>query len=99
MHQELHNEKSKALHGSSTVSRYQAFLSLAPNLTALIGRGVLVSKLSVDGPPGSLDPLVRSASDFSYSASAYGGNSFRIIGDAGGTQATFIILTASSLGY
>ncbi|KIK78138.1 hypothetical protein PAXRUDRAFT_342290 [Paxillus rubicundulus Ve08.2h10] len=83
MHQELHNEKSKALHGSSTVSRYQAFLSLAPNLTELIGRGVLVSKLSVDGPPGSLDPLVRSASDFSYSAPEYGGNSFRIVGDAG----------------
>ncbi|KAF9243103.1 hypothetical protein BU15DRAFT_86521 [Melanogaster broomeanus] len=72
MNQKLYNE-----------NRYQAFLSLAPNLTDLIGCGVLVSKPSVDGPLGSMDPLVRSTSDFSYSAPDYGGNSFRIIGDAG----------------
>ncbi|KAF9228379.1 FAD/NAD(P)-binding domain-containing protein [Gyrodon lividus] len=83
MQQKLYNERSKTLHGSSTESRYRASLSLAPNLTNLIRCGVLVSKPSVDGPPGSLDPMVRSASNFSYSAPDYGGNFFRIIGDAG----------------
>ncbi|KIJ65857.1 hypothetical protein HYDPIDRAFT_109904 [Hydnomerulius pinastri MD-312] len=83
MNQKLYNERTKALPGSSTATRYQSFLSLAPHVFNLIGDGVLVAKPSVDGPPGSLDPLVRSASDFSYSAPEYGGNSFRIIGDAG----------------
>ncbi|KAH7883168.1 hypothetical protein F5I97DRAFT_1939012 [Phlebopus sp. FC_14] len=82
MNQKRYNEKLKFA-GSSTAGRYKSCISLAPVLANLIGSGVLVSKPSVDGVPGSVDPLVRSATDFSYSAPEYGGNSFRIVGDAG----------------
>ncbi|KAF8639517.1 hypothetical protein AX17_001422 [Amanita inopinata Kibby_2008] len=55
----------------STTSRYTSNLALAPGLVKLVNpNGKLVK--------GS----VRSASDFSYSASSYAGNGFRIVGDA-----------------
>lgn len=54
-------------------SRYVSSLSLAPGIVKLVSKtGKLVE--------GS----VKSASDFSYSAPAYSGNRYRIIGDAGG---------------
>ena len=72
--------------GSSTVARYRAMLSLAPNLIRLLGCGTLISKPSSDGFRSPADTLVRSAADFSYSAPQYAGDSFRIVGDAGGVS-------------
>jgi flavin-dependent dehydrogenase len=58
---------------STMASRYVSSLSLAPGIVKLVSKtGKLVE--------GS----VKSASDFSYSAPAYSGNRYRIIGDAGG---------------
>ena len=74
------------LPGCSTIARYQAMLSLAPNLIRLIGCGTLISKPSSDGSQSPADTLVRSAADFSYSAPQYAGDSFRIVGDAGGVS-------------
>lgn len=83
--QKRYQERCKTLPGSSTLARYQALLPLAPNLIRLVGRGTLVSKASSDGSQSSAEALVRSAADFSYSAPRYAGDSFRIVGDAGGT--------------
>ncbi|KIY50298.1 FAD/NAD(P)-binding domain-containing protein [Fistulina hepatica ATCC 64428] len=59
------------LSDSSTTVRYLNALGCAPGLVDLItSQGVMVSG-------------VQSTSDFSYSASAYGGPNFRIVGDAG----------------
>ncbi|KAG6329568.1 hypothetical protein ID866_9521 [Astraeus odoratus] len=55
----------------STKGRYRAYLSLVPKLRNLLGDGVLVTKASSDRPPSSADPIVRSASDFSYSAKEF----------------------------
>ncbi|KAH7926941.1 FAD/NAD(P)-binding domain-containing protein [Leucogyrophana mollusca] len=79
MYQETYNTKTKALGSPSLEDRYRSLLPLAPNLSKLIGGGTLVSKSTAGGPP---EPLVRSASDYSYSASEYAGNSFRVVGDA-----------------
>lgn len=85
VNQKRYQERWKALPGSSSLARYQALLSLSPNLIRLIGSGILVSKPSSDGSRSSADALVRSAADFSYSAPQYAGDSIRIVGDAGGT--------------
>lgn len=58
---------------SSTVARYLANLALAPGVLNLITEN------------GKMDEgSVKNASDFSYSAPAYAGTGYRIIGDAGG---------------
>ena len=80
----VNQERWKVLPASSTLARYQDLLALAPNLIRLIGCGTLVSKPSPDGSRSAADTLVRTAVDFSYSAPQYAGNSFRIVGDAGG---------------
>jgi hypothetical protein len=69
---------------SSLMTHYISNLSLAPGLLKLIGNGVLASKYSTEG--GGAEALVRSASDFSYSAQHYAGSGYRIVGDAGGTS-------------
>lgn len=82
MNQEALNAKVKAADSetkSSMVSRYRSYLHLAPHLLKLIGDGTLVSK-----SPEANEPLIRSASDFSYSADKYAGDGYRIAGDAGG---------------
>lgn len=84
VNQKQYQARLKMLPGSSTLARYQALLSLAPNLIHLIGCGTLTSKPSSDGARSPADALVRSAADFSYSAPQYAGDSFRIVGDAGG---------------
>ncbi|KAG6837830.1 hypothetical protein H0H93_016198 [Arthromyces matolae] len=57
---------------SKIVSFYLSNLVLAPGVTRLItSKGKLV------------DGNVKTASDFSYSASSYAGNNYRIVGDAG----------------
>ena len=84
VNQERYRERCKALPGTSTVERCREILSLAPCSIKLIGSGTMVATPSEDEPAGA-NKLVRSASDFSYSAPAYAGNKFRIVGDAGGT--------------
>ncbi|KAG1817947.1 uncharacterized protein BJ212DRAFT_1568202 [Suillus subaureus] len=83
MNQDVYNERVRALEGSSLEDRYRLSISLAPALVKLIGTGRVVQKEASGGQPGQLDPLIRSASDFSYSASSYGGPGFRLVGDAG----------------
>ncbi|KAG2366743.1 hypothetical protein BDR07DRAFT_1449238 [Suillus spraguei] len=83
MNQEMYNERVRALKGSSMEERYKLSIALAPALIELLGPAKLIQKEAVGGQPGELDPLIRSASDFSYSASSYGGPGFRLVGDAG----------------
>ena len=66
---------------SSTARRYLEILELAPGLKSLLGGGKLVGHLEADGDSPS---LVRTASDYSYSADRYAGDGWRVIGDAGG---------------
>ncbi|XP_006460852.1 hypothetical protein AGABI2DRAFT_221106 [Agaricus bisporus var. bisporus H97] len=56
---------------SSLTARYLSNLNFTPGVVRLIGEGKLVE--------GS----VKTASDFSYSAPAYAGPNYRIVGDAG----------------
>ena len=56
--------------GSSTSQVYLMSLELAPNLRELLSNGELVTD-------------IKSASDFSYSASSYAAPYVRIVGDAG----------------
>ncbi|KAF8448672.1 hypothetical protein L210DRAFT_3522844 [Boletus edulis BED1] len=83
VNQKCYQERWKVLPGSSMRTRYQALLSLSPNLISLIDRGTLISMPSSNSSQSSGDTLVRSAADFSYSAPRYGGDRFRIVGDAG----------------
>ncbi|KAJ8591313.1 FAD/NAD(P)-binding domain-containing protein [Rhizopogon salebrosus TDB-379] len=83
MNQAIYNEKVRVLKSNSLEDRYRCFLSLAPGLVKLLGCGRIVQKEAIEGQPGQLDLLIRSASDFSYSASSYGGPGFRLVGDAG----------------
>ncbi|KAJ7125045.1 FAD binding domain-containing protein [Mycena epipterygia] len=86
MNQKIYNEKMKEPvepacfppssvpnpANSSMVNRYLSNISLAPGVLKLItSAGVMEA--------GS----VKSATDFSYSASSYGGYGYRIVGDAG----------------
>nr|GAT57884.1 predicted protein [Mycena chlorophos] len=85
MNQKIYNEKVKGPlepspfttaaapnpTNSSTVSRYLSSLSLAPGVIELITAA------------GVMEGGVHSASDYSYSASSYAGNRYRIVGDAG----------------
>ncbi|KAG2353895.1 hypothetical protein BDR07DRAFT_1553174 [Suillus spraguei] len=73
----------RALKDNSMEERYRLSAALAPGLVELLGPAKLVQKQVVGGQPGELEPLIRSASDFSYSASSYGGPGFRVVGDAG----------------
>lgn len=93
MSQAIYNERVRALKGSSLEDRYRFSISLAPGLVKLIGPGRIVQKNGVDGQP---DQLIRSASDFSYSASSYGGPGFRLIGDAGGTNFSLFFIYRST---
>ncbi|KAG2352443.1 hypothetical protein BDR07DRAFT_1437629 [Suillus spraguei] len=83
MNQDMYNERVRALKGSSMEERYKLSAALAPGLVELLGPAKLVQKQVVGGQPGELEPLIRSASDYSYSASSYGGPGFRVVGDAG----------------
>ncbi|KZV76790.1 FAD/NAD(P)-binding domain-containing protein [Peniophora sp. CONT] len=75
--------------------RYLAALELAPAVRDLLGSQ---AELSRHGDPSSVaratedastgtdaweDAFIRTASDFSYSAASYGGEGYRIVGDAG----------------
>lgn len=58
--------------------RYLKALDLAPGVKRLLGSEGLMLR----GEPES--DTVRTASDYSYSASSYAGENFRIVGDAAG---------------
>ena len=97
MKQKLYNSRTHPTENGSTPSlttRYRSYLALAPGTLELIGDGVLTNKpASPPNSPNGTDsvgndfkcnePLVKSATDFSYSADQYAGNGFRIVGDAG----------------
>lgn len=63
---------------SNVANRYHDALKLAPGLQALVGNGRLVNYSETERK------YVHMASDYSYSASKYAGDGWRIIGDAGG---------------
>jgi flavin-dependent dehydrogenase len=84
MNQKAFNAKAKSADSTATPSlaaRYRSYFSLVPGLLKLIGDGVLTSKVTSNDEKS--EPLVRSATDFSYSADQYAGNGYRLIGDAG----------------
>ncbi|GJE91513.1 FAD/NAD(P)-binding domain-containing protein [Phanerochaete sordida] len=65
---------------ATLADRYLTFLHLAPGVQALIGDAATLER--VEDEHGEA-PAARSASDFSYSADAYGGVGWRLVGDAG----------------
>jgi len=76
--QDTSNRKKKELKSASGVSSLEAHyveeVRKVPGLMNLLGEATLRNP----GQPGA----VKSTSDFSYSASAYAGDHFRIVGDA-----------------
>jgi hypothetical protein len=81
MDQDISIRKKKASRasagsGANLQTHYMEELIRAPGVLKLIGKGTLRN----DGKPEA----VKSASDFSYSASTYAGDHFRLAGDAGG---------------
>ncbi|KAI5115143.1 hypothetical protein M0805_001127, partial [Coniferiporia weirii] len=77
MNQDIANKKKKAQTPTPSAREfYLENLKLAPNLYELISTGELVG--SPDG-----GPIVKSASDYSYSASSYATPGLRVVGDAG----------------
>ncbi|KAJ7183443.1 putative halogenase, partial [Mycena filopes] len=61
--------KKRALQPQTAETHYLHQLKLAPGVLELIGKGELVSE-------------IKSASDFSYSATSYAGPQYRLVGDA-----------------
>ncbi|KAI5115888.1 hypothetical protein M0805_004499 [Coniferiporia weirii] len=77
MNQDIANKKKQAQTPTPSAREfYLENLKLAPNLYELISTGELVG--SPDG-----GPIVKSASDYSYSASSYATPGLRVVGDAG----------------
>ncbi|KAG1723503.1 putative halogenase [Suillus lakei] len=78
MDQEISNRKKKALRATAGDSNLETYymqeLRRAPGAIKLLGKGALRDA----GKPGAL----KSASDYSYSASTYAGDHFRMSGDA-----------------
>ena len=68
-------------HHATLADKYLTFLHLAPGVQALIGEDAALE--CVQDEHGEA-PAARSASDFSYSADAYAGEGWRVVGDAGG---------------
>ncbi|KAG1812373.1 putative halogenase [Suillus variegatus] len=81
MDQESSNRKKKVSRaasgtsGSNLLAHYKEELRRAPGVLRLIGNGTLRNNGTLEG--------VKSASDFSYSASSYAGDHFRLAGDSG----------------
>ena len=66
---------------ATLADRYLTFLHLAPGVQALIGEDATLERVEDENGQA---PAARSASDWSYSADAYAGEGWRIVGDAGG---------------
>ncbi|KAK4233581.1 hypothetical protein C8A03DRAFT_19369 [Achaetomium macrosporum] len=71
MRQDLSAARKRALGSPSTAEFYKDCLALAPEIYARLAEAELVS------------PTIKAASDWSYSATAYAGPNFRVVGDAG----------------
>jgi flavine halogenase len=71
MRQDLSLARKKALCSPPMVKFYKDCLTMSPEIHARLAEAELVS------------PTIKSASDWSYSASAYAGPNFRLVGDAG----------------
>ncbi|KAF7554238.1 hypothetical protein G7Z17_g3056 [Cylindrodendrum hubeiense] len=71
MRQDLSVARKKALGSPSMVDFYKDCLTMAPDIHARLADAELVS------------PSIKAASDWSYSATAYAGPNFRLVGDAG----------------
>lgn len=94
MNQKAFNARAQAkIPTPSLTERYRSFIDLAPGVKDLIGTGTLTVKptsppnspafySSIDNAPN--EPLVKSASDFSYSSPSHAGKFYRVVGDAGG---------------
>jgi len=78
MNQEVSNSKKQRMpkDNSSLTAFYLQQLQFAPDIMNLVAEGTL--ETPNEGPP------VRSASDYSYSASSYAGPYYRLAGDAAG---------------
>ena len=79
--QDISNRKKKEVQSvpgmSNLQAHYEEEVKKVPGLMKLIGDK---ATLKLSGQPGA----IKSTSDFSYSASSYAGDHYRIIGDAGG---------------
>ncbi|CDO75697.1 hypothetical protein BN946_scf184585.g10 [Trametes cinnabarina] len=75
---------SLSARASSTLAeRYLSFLQLAPGVLELIGDGELVALKTDEDDDEPEGPMARTASDYSYSATEYAGQGWRVVGDAG----------------
>ncbi|KAF8891751.1 FAD/NAD(P)-binding domain-containing protein [Infundibulicybe gibba] len=76
MNQKVANQKKLQMpkENNSLTTHYLEQLQFAPDIIALIGEGTLNK---IDN-----GPTIRSASDYSYSASSYAGPRYRLAGDA-----------------
>ena len=83
--QDTSNRKKKEAKSASGVSSLQGHyleeVRKVPGLMKLLGEATLRNS----GQPGA----IKSTSDFSYSASSYAGDHYRIVGDAAGTSLAF----------
>lgn len=71
MRQDLSVARKKSLNSPSMVEFYKDCLTMSPEINARLAEAELAS------------PTIKAASDWSYSASAYAGPNFRLVGDAG----------------
>ncbi|KAK3304869.1 uncharacterized protein B0T15DRAFT_399340 [Chaetomium strumarium] len=71
MRQDLSVARKKSLGSPTMVEFYKNCLTMSPEIHARLAEAELVS------------PTIKAASDWSYSASAYAGPNFRLVGDAG----------------
>lgn len=77
MNQAISIEKKGKMAESDSLSFYHHELSRAPHIMALLVSATLVTDKG---------PVIRSASDYSYSATSYAGPGYRIVGDAAGER-------------
>ena len=90
MNQDIRNRKKKEAKSvpgvSSLQTHYLEEVKKVPGLIKLLGEAATLRNA---GQPGA----VKSTSDFSYSASSYAGDHYRIAGDAGGKSRAYQIGT------
>ncbi|TFY79281.1 hypothetical protein EWM64_g4732 [Hericium alpestre] len=83
------NQDPTAPRSKALLARYLSALDLAPEVRTYINTGVLTKGKGdkatehINGDSSEVIPIIRTASDFSYSAASYAGEGFRISGDAG----------------
>lgn len=77
--------KTTGLSGATMTERYKAFLPLAPHVVDIIAKGDMITDGSGPDERGIVREYapVKMAGDFSYNATCYGGEGWRVAGDAG----------------